>query len=143
MADSVLATYPWVDYIVRGEGELPFHALCTRLATQALDERPPRGVVSRQIAAGESGMWQVDDLDALPIPNYDAYYERVAPTGHGFLPIEGSRGPSVPMLLETVAPRYLCTEWRRMAPSSCPNHPKFPRAAPSLPRASPSGVKLS
>ncbi len=92
MADSVLATYPWVDYIVRGEGELPFHALCTRLATQALGERPPRGVVSRQIAAGESGMWQVDDLDALPIPNYDACYERVAPTGHGFLPIEGSRG---------------------------------------------------
>jgi len=92
MADSVLATYPCVDYIVRGEGELPFHALCTRLATQTLDERPPRGVVSRQIAAEDSGMWQVDDLDALPIPDYDGYYQRVASAAHGFLPIEGSRG---------------------------------------------------
>jgi serine/threonine protein kinase len=33
--------------------------------------------------------------------------------------------PSVPTSLETVPPRYLCTDGRRMVPETCPSHPKF------------------
>lgn len=94
MADSVLATYPFVDLIVRGEGELALCALCEHLESGGgLDaESLPRGVVSRRVPGDGGSLWQLDDLDALPMPDYDAYYQRVAPSAIGFLPVEGSRG---------------------------------------------------
>jgi hypothetical protein len=33
--------------------------------------------------------------------------------------------PSVPTSLETVPPRYLSSDGRRMVPQACPSHPKF------------------
>jgi RHS repeat-associated protein len=51
--------------------------------------------------------------------------------------------PSVPMSAETVPPRYLCTEWRRMVPSSCLRPPQCQRAVSSLPRASTGGMSRS
>jgi hypothetical protein len=48
--------------------------------------------------------------------------------------------PSVPTSLETVAPRYLCTDGRRMVPQACPSHPKFLVERPPLPMASASGM---
>jgi hypothetical protein len=44
--------------------------------------------------------------------------------------------PYVPTSLETVAPRYLCTDGRRMVPDTCPSHPQFQVAKPPPPRAS-------
>jgi ribosomal peptide maturation radical SAM protein 1 len=89
IADSVVATYDWIDYVIRGEGELPFHALLQAIERGAGGGLPP-GVVSRETPA--TAMWQVPDLDALPAPDYDAYFARVEPGGRVRLPIEGSRG---------------------------------------------------
>lgn len=90
IADSVVATYPWIDYIVRGEGELPLHALIVRLLRGTTGPLP-RGVVARDTPAVAT--WQVPDLDALPTPDYDAFFEQAGPSSRGIaLPIEGSRG---------------------------------------------------
>lgn len=99
IADSLLRTYPFVDFIVRGEGELPLLSLLQQIEqAQAQGEsggairETPRGVASREQPAAGGGLWQVADLDALPVPDYDSYYQRVRHNGRGNLPIEGSRG---------------------------------------------------
>lgn len=92
IADSILATYPAVDYIIRGEGELALHALIQRVAAGG-GGALPGGVVDRATAAATTRFWQVADLDALPPPDYDSFYDRAGPTGGRMvLPIEGSRG---------------------------------------------------
>ena len=59
-------------------------------------------------------------------------------------PIEGhhvrveSSGPSVPTSLETVPPRYLSSDGRRMVPQTCPSHPKF-----QVEKAPPQGASAS
>lgn len=90
IADSIVATYSWIDYVVRGEGELPLHALVRRLENDEHGPLPP-GVVTRETPS--SALWQVPDLDVLPVPDYDAFFERAGPTtSASALPIEGSRG---------------------------------------------------
>ncbi len=92
IADSILETYPWIDYIIRGEGELPLHGLLAYFAGGKADPLP-RGIVSHEVPSAKTGVWQVDDLDVLPTPDYTAYYKRVGPTrGRVSFPIEGSRG---------------------------------------------------
>jgi uncharacterized LabA/DUF88 family protein len=51
-----------------------------------------------------------------------------------------SADPSVPTSLETVPPRYLCTEWRRMVPGPCPSRIQFLVERSPLRRASARGV---
>lgn len=90
IADALVATYPWIDFVVRGEGELPFHALVQYVARGRAGPLP-RGVVARDAPA--SSTWQVPDLDTLPVPDYDAFFERTGPNrGRAALPLEGSRG---------------------------------------------------
>jgi hypothetical protein len=43
--------------------------------------------------------------------------------------------PSVPTSLETVVPRYLSTDGRRMVLKTCPSQPKFQVERPPPPRA--------
>jgi ribosomal peptide maturation radical SAM protein 1 len=90
IADSVVAVYDQVDYVIRGEGELPLHALAQHL--ERGDRGPlPQGVVARGTPA--VAMWQVPDLDVLPAPDYDAFFARVGPgRSRTRLAIEGSRG---------------------------------------------------
>jgi ribosomal peptide maturation radical SAM protein 1 len=88
IADSIVATYPWVDYVVRGEGELAFHSLVNYIAG-APNGSLPKGVVS-QTTPSET-LWQVADLDELPTPDYDAFFEGL-PSRSVALPVEGSRG---------------------------------------------------
>jgi ribosomal peptide maturation radical SAM protein 1 len=96
---SVLALYPFVDYIVQGEGELPMHALVTAIAAGARDAADAlKGVVSQRthqrLHAGAE-MWEVPDLNALPVPSYDEYVEQVEALGmplDWYVPLEGSRG---------------------------------------------------
>ena len=46
--------------------------------------------------------------------------------------------PSVPTSLETVPPRYLSSDGRRMVPQACPSHPKF-----QVEKAPPPGASAS
>lgn len=96
---SLLRQYSFVDYIVQGEGELPFRALLQALergdhaAAEATKAVVTQASAERLSTGAE--MWEVPDLDALPVPSYDEYVEQVARLGmplDWFIPLEGSRG---------------------------------------------------
>ena len=50
-------------------------------------------------------------------------------------------GPYVPTSLETVAPRYLCSDGRRMDLQACRSHPMFLVEKTSPPRAGANGLR--
>jgi ribosomal peptide maturation radical SAM protein 1 len=87
---SLLREYPFVDYVIRGEGERTLLSLVQAL----IDNAPvPRQILSADNLAASSGFEEVSRLDDLPLPDYDEYAERAERHGIGwFLPIEGSRG---------------------------------------------------
>lgn len=96
---SILREYPFVDYVVQGEGELPLRALLQALerGDRAAAEAT-RGVVaqttSERLTKGAE-LWEVPDMNALPVPSYDEYVSQVADEGmplDWFIPLEGSRG---------------------------------------------------
>ncbi|NUP09778.1 MAG: RiPP maturation radical SAM protein 1 [Polyangiaceae bacterium] len=90
---SLLAEYPFVDYVIHGEGELP---LADLLGAVARGERPAPGapgLVSRADGRKLSPFAQVPNLDDLPFPSYDDYAERAERYGMSWmLPLETSRG---------------------------------------------------
>jgi ribosomal peptide maturation radical SAM protein 1 len=112
---SLLSEYEWLDDIVQGEVERPLVALFNALDEHRADA-PIEGVLSRhrgpaairssptiQIKAGPSRRddtgtsaahrAEVDTLDALPFPDFDAYAARARELGVEWtLRIEGSRG---------------------------------------------------
>ena len=97
MGSSLLEVFPWLDYVVHGEGELPLANLCrvlagrqTALAPQIMTRNPP---ASEQAFIGS----QFKTLFELPIPDYDDYFQdlRREFSGEPFvpeLPVEFSRG---------------------------------------------------
>lgn len=94
---SLLKEYPFVDFIIQGEGEQPLIALLEQLGKgtpRALFTVP--GVLTRQaaeVAPRGSALWEVPKMDALPYPHYDEYVALAEK--HGvlwLLSIEGSRG---------------------------------------------------
>jgi ribosomal peptide maturation radical SAM protein 1 len=94
---SLLAEYPFVDFIVQGEGELPMVALIDAILSgdpEAAASKP--GILSRAQAAQHPNgvaLWEVPKMDDLPLPDYDEYVERAEEHGiDWFLPVEGSRG---------------------------------------------------
>lgn len=92
---SLLAEYPCLDYIVQGEGERPLLALLRALKEGRSALSGGKGIVSREGGLPPEGapLWEVEDLNALPPPDYDEYAARAAEAGIDWLlPIEGSRG---------------------------------------------------
>ncbi|MCB2264296.1 MAG: radical SAM protein [Candidatus Thiosymbion ectosymbiont of Robbea hypermnestra] len=92
---SLIAEYPFIDFIVQGEGEYPLNALVGHLDEGDFAAiETTAGILTRKNAARhEKGVafWQVADLDALPFPDYDDYAELVG-NGDWVLLLEGSRG---------------------------------------------------
>ncbi len=90
-----LLTFPQIDYIVPGEGEIPLLALCESLRDR---EKIPATVFSRgQNPDTASCPQQVLHLNDLPPPDYDDYFTEVTKnfTRSPFipvLPVEFSRG---------------------------------------------------
>lgn len=90
VGSSILGEYPEVDYVVQGEGERPLLALVDAL--MGVGPPPSAGVVARGDAS-PARLWEVDDLDALPLPTFDEYVALAEEANiHWELPIEGSRG---------------------------------------------------
>jgi len=73
MGESLLDTFPEIDYVVQGEGERPLSALAGSLLNPGTPGQPLPGVVSRSNREGDR--WQVSDLDELPIPDYIDYFQ--------------------------------------------------------------------
>lgn len=98
MGHEYARAFPFVDYVVSGEADQAFPALLHRLAGH------PSAVPDSVIGGnGELGARDpavpVTDLDALPVPDYRAYFERVEQRGllarfrsGWMLPFESSRG---------------------------------------------------
>lgn len=92
---SLLAGYPELDFVVEGEGETAFVDLLDRLergqAALPLHYTPPlcEGAEPTRAAVVPPPM----DLDALPAPQFDEYYERAEELQVLWeIPLEASRG---------------------------------------------------
>ena len=109
---SVLSEYPFIDAVVQGEGELPLAAIVRAIARQdraAIDGL--RGVVTQatvgRLAMG-APLWELPDMDDLPVPDFDAYAAAVAGGFDWELPIEGSRGCWWDRVRKTGRPELTC-----------------------------------
>ncbi len=97
--------FPWVDFVASGEGDDLFAKLCRKLLDKGRDIEPgelPYGVMGPahqpiSILAKEAPRASVEDLEGVPIPDYDDYFQalrlsKIAPYIEPGLPIETSRG---------------------------------------------------
>ncbi len=93
---SLLQTFSDIDFILTGEGERPLAALVNHLDQQG--PFPDKNILRRQQGDATSFSLQNDeksDLDTLPTPDYDEYFQELATLPLSFipeLPIEFSRG---------------------------------------------------
>lgn len=100
MGQEYARAFPFIDYVVSGEGDTVFPALLNGLAAEGPSVRLPN-VLARgpqgEIVGSQAS--PITNLDASPVPNYDAYFERATHLGllpHykdvWMLPFESSRG---------------------------------------------------
>jgi len=96
MGQSLLKTFPEIDFVVQGEGELPLAHLAGSLVQgdSNLDQSSIQGVLTRKSSgvSTEGRMVQVPSLDDLPIPDYEDYFALL----RGFPP-EKRFFPKIPM----------------------------------------------
>jgi ribosomal peptide maturation radical SAM protein 1 len=99
LGKSLIRTFPGIDFLIRGEGELPLVHLIESLTINQNDSHmvPIPGLISRHEDPLDQGISQVSDLDRLPVPEYDDYFDQVKALGQdkAFLPkipMEISRG---------------------------------------------------
>lgn len=87
IAEEVLTFYPWIDFVIKGEGELPARELVRTLrgGGRPTHAAPPSGVAFRhedQVVSSHTRK-PFDSMDQLPAPAYDlvdtAEYFRVNP----------------------------------------------------------------
>ena len=105
VAHGILQAFPYLDFIIEGEGELPLQGLVEFLA--GIRRQMPRAVTARasaKVKVGAQGCGstegqrlQIEDLGALPIPDYDDYFRELSrlpapPALSITLPVEVSRG---------------------------------------------------
>jgi len=100
---AALRLFPHIDAVVYGEGELPLAHLVQHLAVEdrRLEELPPaNGILTRGAAEDQEsgrGFFQLENLDHLPLPDFDDYFETLSGLGAAnrffpTLPVEFSRG---------------------------------------------------
>jgi len=109
---SVLQELAFVDYVIQGEGEVPFATLLRALDEgREVDPATP-GIISRATAERPSLLerrWEAPDLDALPSPDYDEYSRKADQYSIIWnIPVEGSRGCWWDRVVNTGNPRDRC-----------------------------------
>ncbi len=67
MGRQLVESFPFLDYVVSGEADLLIADLCSE------PEELPVGVLTKE--RGGVGRARVDDLDKLPVPDYDDFFE--------------------------------------------------------------------
>jgi ribosomal peptide maturation radical SAM protein 1 len=96
---TLLTSYPEIDFVIRGEGELPLlhlvNALTRRQGAPAGMKIP--GLLSRDDPSESEGVSQISDLDELPLPDYSDYFQQLTSlepekTFLPRIPMEISRG---------------------------------------------------
>lgn len=103
MGVATKRAFDWVDFVFSGEGDTSFHLLCQRLLEKGREvsvSELPEGVISAAnvneftASAPRSSVW---DMDQIPTPDYDDYFEAVSNSTigayiHPCLPVQTSRG---------------------------------------------------
>jgi ribosomal peptide maturation radical SAM protein 1 len=95
--------FPWVDFIVSGEGDELFPDLCRKILDRGRDLDPlylPYGVIGpahRRDTVVKAMRASVQNLDRVPIPDYDDYFQtirtsKIAPYIQPGLLLETARG---------------------------------------------------
>ena len=105
MGIATYRAFPWVDFICSGEGDEMFAKLCRQLLDKGRELAAtdlPYGAIgsaprSNFVALREAPRASVTELDKVPIPDYDDYFQtletsKIAPYIKPTLPIETSRG---------------------------------------------------
>jgi ribosomal peptide maturation radical SAM protein 1 len=92
---SILREYPFIDYVIQGEGERPLVGLLEAFES----EREPaggQGLLSRTdgvVPEHAAQMLEVPNMDDLPMPDYDEFDASASEADVDWvLPVEGSRG---------------------------------------------------
>ena len=75
MGRTMIRAFPWIDYISVGEADESFPAFLRGLLHQGSREPPP-GILARG-AADLTWPAPVENLDALPMPDYAEYFARI------------------------------------------------------------------
>jgi ribosomal peptide maturation radical SAM protein 1 len=100
MGGEFARAFPFVDYVVSGEGDVVFPALLGTLAAKSSPLELP-GLITNNHGRfmPEAQALPILDLDSLPVANYEAYFERASILGLSSnyqatwtLPFESSRG---------------------------------------------------
>lgn len=79
MGESIIKTFPYIDYVVPGEGERPYTRIIRAIAKSPSSNPSVKGAWVRT----SSGLrWGGDDqkimkLDSLPSPNFDDYFSQI------------------------------------------------------------------
>jgi len=99
LGEGLVHAIPDIDYVIRGEGELPLlqlaEAMLTRSDGSGLPDIP--GLIHRARPQARNTRQQIPDLNELPIPDYADYFRDVESSGPRYaflprLPMEMSRG---------------------------------------------------
>jgi ribosomal peptide maturation radical SAM protein 1 len=98
--EEYMRALPVIDYVVVGDGDHAFPALLSNLASEKSPEDVPGLVMRTTNGVRSTGPAQIfHDLDSLPTPNYDEFFERARRLGIDrradvgwSLSFEGSRG---------------------------------------------------
>jgi len=96
MGMQMLRSFPWIDHVCTGEGDVAFPALVER-TLRGGDVHSISGILSQGHSVTLSTPNLVEHLNELPDPDYQDYFERLKRTDNAMqiipeLPIETSRG---------------------------------------------------
>ncbi len=99
LGNSLLRTFPFIDFIITGEGERPLLAL-TRCIDKAESLPIPNvlcraNLLAKPPDAADTPPQEIPDINSLPVPDYFDYFKQVAALKTNFipsLPVEFSRG---------------------------------------------------
>lgn len=96
MGATLLKVAPWIDFICSGEGDIAFVEFMKTFLKQKQYEHKINGIITRESNIFETVLTNpVMDMDCLPYPNFDDYFEAYQLIGFKFSPglvIETSRG---------------------------------------------------
>lgn len=99
LGETLLETFPEIDFVIRGEGERPLVGLLKELATtrQDADPRGIPGVLFREHCSDTEKWDQIAFLEDLPVPDYTDYFHALRNLGSEkafipMIPMEASRG---------------------------------------------------
>ncbi len=105
MGKTTKQEFPWVDFVISGEGDTVVPQLCSQILQYGRDipvNQLPYGVISKENCDNNSLNFSetrafINDLDQIPIPDYEDYFETLESYGlrsyiNPMVLVETSRG---------------------------------------------------